>query len=112
MTKKLYKHTGMMFVLVPKKSTKKEDFSVLEKFITHLIQSRDYRYFVFYVNKQAFQTIPQASIFNFSILGSRTADNPFFIPPTLIPRLNSLLYALLVAVHNIQYQPQFLCPVF
>ena len=46
MTKKLYKHigifvdkvcTGMKFVPVSEKSTKKEDFSVLEKFITHLI---------------------------------------------------------------------------
>ena len=44
MTKKLYKNigifvdkvcTGMKFVPVPKKSTKKEDFSVLENFIIH-----------------------------------------------------------------------------
>ena len=44
MTKKLYKHigifvdkvcTGMKFVPVSEKSTKKEDFSVLEKFIIH-----------------------------------------------------------------------------
>ena len=46
MTKKLYNHIGifidkvctdMKFVSVSEKNTKKEDFSVLEKFITHLI---------------------------------------------------------------------------
>ena len=61
MTKKLYKHIGifvdkvcigMKFVSVSEKSTKKEDFSVLEKFITHLIQSHSYGYFIFYVSKQ------------------------------------------------------------
>ena len=59
MTKKLYKHigifvdkvcTGMKFVSVSEKSTKKEDFSVLEKFVTYLIQSHGY--FIFYVSKQ------------------------------------------------------------
>ena len=40
MTKKLYKHIGIFIDKVctgTEKSTKKEDFSVLEKFITHLI---------------------------------------------------------------------------
>ena len=56
MTKKLYKNigifvdkvcTGMKFVPVPEKSTKKEGFSALENFITHLTQSHGYRYFIF-----------------------------------------------------------------
>ena len=35
-----------------KKAQKKEDFSVLEKFVTYLIQSHGYGYFIFYVSKQ------------------------------------------------------------